>query len=183
MNRPNEVNAARRAPDPKQGSKAGCVSCLQTHRGMGLPIYKCIFRRMIATTSSGGMTEEILYDNLKTMAIKNGYRTLFVGAQALVTGLIKARQERRLEEKLKQLSQTKLLVIDEIGDIPIERLGANRFFQLISRRYEKGSMILASNQNNAHRGRSSLIRALPALFSTGFCTMPQPSISRVKTIA
>jgi len=57
-----------------------------------------------------------------------------------------------LEEKLKQLSQFKLLIIDEIGYIPIDRLGANLFFQLISRRYEKGAMILTSNQAYANWG-------------------------------
>ena len=85
-------------------------------------------------------------------AIRNGYRTLFVGAQTLIAGLVKAHQEGRLEEKLKQLSQFKLLIIDEIGYIPIDRLGANLFFQLISRRYEKGSMILTSNQTYANWG-------------------------------
>ena len=51
-----------------------------------------------------------------------------------------------------QLAQYKLLIIDEIGYIPIDRLGANLFFQLISRRYEKGSMILTSNQSYANWG-------------------------------
>lgn len=85
-------------------------------------------------------------------AIRNGYRTLFVGAQALIASLIKTHQEGRFEEKLKQLSQFKLLIIDEIGYIPIDRLGANLFFQLISRRYEKGAMILTSNQAYANWG-------------------------------
>ena len=85
-------------------------------------------------------------------AIRKGYRTLFVGAQSLMASLGKAHQEGRLEEKLKALSQVKLLIIDEIGDIPIDRLGANLFFQLISRRYERGSMILTSNQTYGNWG-------------------------------
>ncbi|EQD25367.1 MAG: IstB-like protein ATP-binding protein, partial [Leptospirillum sp. Group IV 'UBA BS'] len=85
-------------------------------------------------------------------AIRKGYRTLFVGAQSLMAGLGKAHQEGRLEEKLKALSQVKLLIIDEIGYIPIDRLGANLFFQLISRRYERGSMILTSNQTYGNWG-------------------------------
>ena len=47
---------------------------------------------------------------------------------------------------MKFFCQPKLLIIDEIGYIPIDRLGANLFFQLISRRYEKGAMIITSNQ-------------------------------------
>ena len=50
-------------------------------------------------------------------------------------------------EKLKLLAQPPLLVIDELGYIPIDRQGANLFFQLISRRYERGAIILASNQS------------------------------------
>lgn len=45
------------------------------------------------------------------------------------------------------LAQPQLLIIDEIGYIPIDRQGANLFFQLISRRYEKGSILLTSNQS------------------------------------
>jgi DNA replication protein DnaC len=53
----------------------------------------------------------------------------------------------RLEERLKLLTQPKLLLIDEIGYIPIDRQGANLFFQLVSRRYERGSILLTSNQS------------------------------------
>jgi DNA replication protein DnaC len=81
---------------------------------------------------------------LKACAL--GYRTAFVTASGLVQSLVRAHTENRLEEKLKQLVQPKLLVIDEIGYLPIERLGANLFFQLVSRRYERGSILLTSNQ-------------------------------------
>jgi DNA replication protein DnaC len=49
--------------------------------------------------------------------------------------------------------QPKLLIIDEIGYLPIERLGPNLFFQLVSRRYEKGSILLTSNQSLAGWGQ------------------------------
>ena len=74
-------------------------------------------------------------------------------SQVLSAEPIKVHQEGRLNKKLKQLSQAKLLVIDEIGYIPIDRLGANLFFQLISRRYEKSSIILTSNQNYTNWGK------------------------------
>jgi len=79
-------------------------------------------------------------------AIRRGYRTLFVSTQALIGSLAKAHNENRLEDRLKHFCQPKLLIIDEIGYIPIDRLGANLFFQLISRRYEKGALIMTSNQ-------------------------------------
>ncbi len=76
-----------------------------------------------------------------------GYRTLFVPAASLVTMLTRAQNENRLDEKLKALTQPKLLVIDEIGYLPLDRSGANLLFQLIARRYERGSIILTSNQS------------------------------------
>jgi DNA replication protein DnaC len=76
-----------------------------------------------------------------------GYRTLFTTAATLITALTRAQSENRLEEKLKVLTQPKLLVIDEIGYLPLGPSGANLLFQLIARRYERGSIILTSNQS------------------------------------
>jgi DNA replication protein DnaC len=78
--------------------------------------------------------------------VEAGYRVLFSTAANLIAALTKAR-ENRLEERLKFYTTPRLLIIDEIGYLPIERLGANLFFQLISRRYECGPMILTSNQS------------------------------------
>ncbi len=80
-------------------------------------------------------------------ACEQGVRTLFVTATALITTLGKALAEGRLEERLKILTLPQLLLIDEIGYLPIDRQGANLFFQLVSRRYERGSIIITSNQS------------------------------------
>jgi DNA replication protein DnaC len=80
-------------------------------------------------------------------ACEQGVRTLFVTATALITTLGKALAEGQLDERLKLLAQPQLLIIDEIGYLPIDRQGANLFFQLVSRRYERGSIILTSNQS------------------------------------
>lgn len=88
---------------------------------------------------------------LKACAL--GYRTAFTTAAGLVTTLTRAHQDNRLEEKLKQLVQPKLLVVDEIGYLPLDRLGANLFFQLVSRRYERGSILITSNQSLAGWGQ------------------------------
>lgn len=85
-------------------------------------------------------------------ACEQGSRVLFTTAMALLATLGKALAEHRLEERLKLLVQPHLLIIDEIGYIPIDRHGANLFFQLISRRYEKGSILLTSNQSLAAWG-------------------------------
>jgi DNA replication protein DnaC len=80
-------------------------------------------------------------------AIAAGYRVLFTTAANLIATLTRAHAEGRLEEKLKLYTTPRLLIVDEIGYLPIDRLGANLFFQLISRRYERGPMILTSNQS------------------------------------
>ncbi len=72
---------------------------------------------------------------------------LFATAAGLITALTKAVAEGRLEERLKVYTVPRLLIVDEIGYLPIDRAGANLFFQLISRRYERGPMILTSNQS------------------------------------
>jgi DNA replication protein DnaC len=80
-------------------------------------------------------------------ACEQGVRTLFITATALITTLGRALAEGRLEERLKLLTQPQLLIVDEIGYLPIDRQGANLFFQLVSRRYERGSIIITSNQS------------------------------------
>ena len=80
-------------------------------------------------------------------ACEQGVRTLFITATALITTLGRALAEGRLAERLKVLTQPQLLIVDEIGYLPIDRQGANLFFQLVSRRYERGSIIITSNQS------------------------------------
>jgi DNA replication protein DnaC len=53
----------------------------------------------------------------------------------------------KLDERLKLLTQPQLLICDDIGYLPIDRQGAKLFFQLVSRRYERGSIIVTSNQS------------------------------------
>lgn len=80
-------------------------------------------------------------------AIEHGYRVLFTTAANMIATLTKALNEGKLEDKLKTYTVPRLLIVDEIGYLPIDQAGANLFFQLISRRYEKGPVILTSNQS------------------------------------
>lgn len=80
-------------------------------------------------------------------ACEQGHRVLFTTAMGLIASLGKALAENRFEEKLKLLTQPHLLLIDEIGYIPIDRQGANLFVQLVSRRDERGASILTSTQS------------------------------------
>jgi DNA replication protein DnaC len=80
-------------------------------------------------------------------AIREGYSVLFVTAPALVASLAKAHAEARLEERLGFFAKPKLLIVDELGYLPFEPNAAHLFFQLVSRRYERGSMLLTSNRS------------------------------------
>ena len=85
--------------------------------------------------------------SLGLKAIEAGYRVLFTTAAHMSAVLTKAVHKGRLDDKLKVFTVLRFLIIDEIGYLPIERQGANLFFQLISQRYERGPMILTSNQS------------------------------------
>lgn len=80
-------------------------------------------------------------------AIRQGYSVLFVAAQALLAGLVKAHADGRLEERLTFYAKPKLLIVDELGYLPFEPAAAHLFFQLVSRRYERGSLLITSNRS------------------------------------
>jgi DNA replication protein DnaC len=75
------------------------------------------------------------------------YSALFVAAPALVAALAKAHGDGRLEEKLTFFAKPKLLIVDELGYLPFDPNAAHLFFQLVSRRYERGSMLITSNRS------------------------------------
>ena len=66
--------------------------------------------------------------------------------------MAKARSERRLEDRLASLAKPKLLIVVELGYLPLEPDAAHLFFQLVNRRYEKGAMLITSNRNIAEWG-------------------------------
>src|ERR687898_992675 len=79
-------------------------------------------------------------------AILAGYAVLFIQATTLVAALARAHGEGRLEDKLTQFTKPRLLIVDELGYLPFEPNAAYLFFQLVSRRYERGSMLITSNR-------------------------------------
>jgi DNA replication protein DnaC len=79
-------------------------------------------------------------------AILAGYAVLFIQATTLVAALARAHGEGRLEDKLTQLAKPRLLIVDELGYLPFEPDAAHLFFQLVSRRYERGSLLITSNR-------------------------------------
>src|SRR5512142_580287 len=84
---------------------------------------------------------------LAEAAIQSGFGAYFMTAHDLVTDLGRAYREGRLDRRMRVYLAPKVLVIDEMGYLPLDELGATIFFQLVSARYEKGSIILTSNKS------------------------------------
>ena len=99
---------------------------------------------IIAVGNSGtGKTHIAL--GLGRAACQKGLSVGFVTAAALVHELIEARDEKRLLRLQRQLAMHKLLIIDELGYVPLSQTGAELLFEVFSQRYERGAMIVTSN--------------------------------------
>lgn len=78
---------------------------------------------------------------------KNRYQTYFITANDLISQLKKAQIENCLARRLKHFTSYSVLIIDEVGFLPINKDDANLFFQLISKRYEKHPTIITTNKS------------------------------------
>ncbi len=89
---------------------------------------------------------------LGVAAVKAGKQVYRATLAELIEALVKAEREGRLADKIRFYARPSLLIVDEIGYLPITQGGANLFFQLVNARYEKGAMILTSNRGFAEWG-------------------------------
>lgn len=89
---------------------------------------------------------------LAETAIQSGNGAYFMTAHDLVTDLGRAYREGRLDRRMRVYLAPKVLIIDEMGYLPLDDLGATIFFQLVSARYERGSIILTSNKSYGEWG-------------------------------
>jgi DNA replication protein DnaC len=85
-------------------------------------------------------------------AVKSGRSVYFATLADIVSSLAKAERESTLRERLRFLCRPQLLIVDEIGYLPVIPGGGNLFFQLVNARYERGAMILTSNRGFAEWG-------------------------------
>ena len=88
-----------------------------------------------------------LATGLAIRACQGGHRVLFATASEWVDRLAGAHHAGRLQDELRRLARYPLLVVDEVGYIPFEPEAANLFFQLVSSRYERASLIVTSNKS------------------------------------
>ncbi len=113
-----------------------------------------------------GIGKTHLAISLGYLAAQAGMKTRFVSAADLVVALVAAQRQDRLTDFIKRnVMGPRLLIIDEIGYLPMSRDQANLFFQVIAKRYEKGAMLLTSNLpfgqwDQAFAGDTTLTAAL-----------------------
>lgn len=79
-----------------------------------------------------------------------GHSVLFTTAVDIINTLSAAQAACRLKAELKRFLAARILIIDEVGYLPIDKVGADLLFQVISQRYEKGSIVLTTNQPYKH---------------------------------
>lgn len=101
----------------------------------------------IVFLGSSGVGKTHLATSIGIAAAKRRYSTYFIKCNDLLQQLKRANLENRLDARLKHFSKYKLLIIDEIGYLPIDKEDSKLFFQLIDMRYEKKSTILTTNIN------------------------------------
>lgn len=101
----------------------------------------------IVFLGSSGVGKTHLAVSIGIAAAKKRYSTYFVKCHDLILQLKRAKLENRLDARLKHFCKYKLLIIDELGYLPIEKDDAKLFFQLVDMRYEKRSTILTTNIN------------------------------------
>jgi DNA replication protein DnaC len=92
-----------------------------------------------------GVGKTHLLSAIGIAACTNGYRVLFATAAELLMSLIAAKREDRLKQRLAALNRYAFVIIDELGYIPFEREATDLLFQVISNRYERGSIGITTN--------------------------------------
>ena len=92
----------------------------------------------------------VLIAALGLAACQAGYRVRFATAIDIINNLSAAQKAGRLVKEVKAHIRPELLIIDELGYLPIDKHGADLLFQIISQRYERGSVVLTTNKAYKH---------------------------------
>ena len=101
-------------------------------------------RRTWSSSAPPGVGKTHLAISLAVAAAERGRRIYYEALADLITSLEEAQAAGKFQHRLRVLTYPALLIVDEIGCVPISRTGATLFFQLVNQRYEVGSTILAS---------------------------------------
>jgi len=110
-------------------------------------------KRNVLLLGPPGVGKSHLAIGLGIAATEAGYRTYFTSAQDLVRSLATAHLEGRWASKMRSFTGPSVLVIDELGYLPMDQASAHWIFEVVTRRYERGSIVLTSNRGFAEWGQ------------------------------
>lgn len=135
------------------GFDFGVQPSLDRNRILALAELKFIDRaEVVHLLGPPGTGKSHLATALAVEAVKAGRSVTFSTLADIITLLARAEKDGTLRERIRYLCRASLLVVDEIGYLPVVPGGGNLFFQLVNARYEKGAMILTSNRGFAEWG-------------------------------
>ena len=118
------------------------------NKTMVLELARCEFltrRENVLLLGNSGTGKTHIALALGLAACQRGHRVRFTTAAALVSELIEARDERKLLRFQKQIAAYELLIVDELGFVPLSKTGAELLFEMLSQRYKRGSTMVTSN--------------------------------------
>ena len=107
---------------------------------------------------------------LAVAACQAGFSIYFTTLDDMVRQLSAAEATGRFNRQLQAFLRPAVLVVDEVGYLPLDRAEANMVFQLVSRRYERGTMIITSNKTSPNGAKSSATTSSPPPSSTASST-------------
>lgn len=118
------------------------------NKSLVLDLARCAYverRENVIALGNSGTGKTHIAIALGLAACQKGLSVGFVTASALVHDLLEARDERRVQKLKRSLAAYKLLIIDELGYVPLSSTGAELLFEVFSERYERGTTIVTSN--------------------------------------
>ncbi len=118
------------------------------NKALVLELARCQFllqRENVLLLGNSGTGKTHLALALGLSACQHGHRVRFTTAAAMVHELLEARDEKRLLRYQKQMANYELLIVDELGFVPLSKSGAELLFEVFSQRYERGSTMVTSN--------------------------------------
>ncbi len=139
---------AAKFPAPKSLDAFDFDAIPSLNKRLVLDLARCEFverRENVVALGPSGVGKTHVAIGLGLAACRRGVKTRFATAAAIVHELIEARDEKRLLRLQRQLAGYELLIIDELGFVPLSKTGAELLFELIGQRYERGATIVTSN--------------------------------------